>query len=256
MNKKDNNKDQLIYIGLIIIFIIILTFRITAQSKKIGASIENIEKPNFEEESITKETEEEDQINFEQNFTSPDGNIEFKYPSDWQKVENEDVLKLFENPQQEDIENYTQQENFNEEEFEDFELEEKDLNSDKNKALGEVLFMGMKTTFPNLSFGVISVQKIDEEIEDSKELEKLMADKFKYNQENNKAEITNSEIGNDFVLMEVTTSTDDRAVFKSKNVGFLVNDNSYLINLNSPYEGWSDFENEFNMIISSVKLND
>ncbi len=253
---KDNNRENLIYIGIIVLLVVILTIRVTSQGRSIGESINSMQEEGIEFSSNEQEVEEKkEEIIFDEEFNSPNGKFSFEYPSEWQEIENDDILQLFQNPEQGDIDQYIQEETIREEEFEDIDLNEENIKQE-GEIIGEILFMGMKTTFPNLSFGVMSVQRLDEKIENTEELEEIMSNEFEFENENEKAEIISSERGSDFIIMEVVTSTQGRSVFRSKNAAFLIDGSVYIISVNAPYESWGDFENEFNMIISSIEIND
>lgn len=254
--KNENDRENLIYLAGIVLLIILLTFRVTSQGRSMEESIKKIQEEGVDislESQDEKDLEREEEVVFERNFTTPDGKLSFDYPSSWQEIENDDILKLFQNPDQGEMDEHLTEEAIREESFEDIDFEDQNIEED---VIGEVLFMGMKTTFPNLSFGIISVQKLDKEIKTPEELKTVMSKDLEFEREDEKGEIVNSEKGSDFVILEVVTSTHGRSLFRSKNIGFLVEDSVFVISINAPYENWSDFENEFNMIISSVELND
>ena len=252
---KTKKDDHLIYLGIVVILVAILSFRVVSQGQTMSRSIERVREDGLEiENPETESREKDDQISFDQEFTTPDGKLSFNYSSDWQEIENEEILNLFHSSGNEEIEQHIQDDIVSEEFFEDYEIDSE--NDGDEEIIGDILFLGMKTTFPNLSFGVMSVQKLNEEIEDIENLEAILRDEFEFKRGDDKAEIINSEKGSDFIIMDVVTSSKDRAVFRAKNVGFLTEDNVYVISLNTPYENWSNLRNEFNMIISSTEFNE
>lgn len=261
MEDKNKKNEQFIYVGAIILLVIVLSFRVASQSQRMGESIENIREEGieFNNDYQEEDSSEEGRISFDESFSTPDNKLSFEYPSDWEEVENEDILKLFQNPEHGDVDQYMQEDMIDHEDLESLKIDEEGYEMDdaeKQEIVGEIMFLGMKTTFPNLSFGVMSVQRLDEDVDDTNDLKEIMTDEFELKQGEEKAEIINSKKGSDFVSMDVITSTGGRPVFQSKNVGFLIGDEIYILSLNAPHDNWDSFEGEFNMVISSIEINE
>ncbi len=249
----EKNNEIPIYLGFIIVFILILSLRVFNQGQQMSSSIERVQEEGFDLEDITtRERVEDEQVSFDKQFKSNDGVISFEYPSDWQEIENEEVLKLFQNPRKDGEQQL--QESLAEDHVQSEDLGEMEFGRD-DEALGDILFIGMKSTFPNLSVGIISVQKI-EGVEDYEDLGDLLADNLEHEEEDNETRVSKREIGEDYIIIETLSSVEGRSVFKSRVVGFIVEDKGYILSLNSPYDTWSDFENEFNMIVSSIEINE
>lgn len=254
-NNQKNDKENLLYIGLIIVTVLILSIRVFSQGQQMGETIENIRQEGLEFDTQSKsldENEEED-ISFDQKFRSSDEKISFNYPSDWQEVENENILKLLQNPnQQEDLQG--EQEVLDQ--LENIEGSDITNNTQEVSEMGDIVFMAMKSTFPNLAVGIISVQNLNKKVTNTEEIEELLIEELEYNHEENETSIVRKEREEDYALIETVTSADGRAVFRSKNIGYIIEEEAYIFNFNSPYDTWGDFENEFNMIISSIEIND
>lgn len=254
-NNQKNDKENLLYIGLIIVTVLILSIRVFSQGQQMGETIENIRQEGLEFDTQSKsldENEEED-ISFDQKFRSSDEKISFNYPSDWQEVENENILKLLQNPnQQEDLQG--EQEVLDQ--LENIEGSDITNNTQEVSEMGDTVFMAMKSTFPNLAVGIISVQNLNKKVTNTEEIEELLIEELEYNHEENETSIVRKEREEDYALIETVTSAGGRAVFRSKNIGYIIEEEAYIFNFNSPYDTWGDFENEFNMIISSIEIND
>lgn len=251
-------KDKkFVYVGLIIILIGILTIRVFKQGEKINKSIDKVQKEGISIEYKGEDKKEKDEkISLSETFSNK--NINLKYPSDWQQVEDDQILNLFNpgnNQADGDIPNIEQFSDKQLEELESISTPKNKDSAENNEMEGEILFMAMKNKIPQFSLGVVSLQKLELKENNLKTLENEMEAEFQTQTENSEKEIINKEKGEDYITMEVVTSVGDRNTFKSKNIGFVKNKKTYLISFNSTYDNWKDFKNEFDLILSSIEFN-
>lgn len=262
MNKnKGNKQEKFITLGIIIIFIIILSFRITNQGNKMNELLEETDEAKIEidlEDPANQDSEEEKEL--DKTFTSPKGDLTLNYPSNWTETEDEDVLNLFNAPE-------IPEKKYGEEEMDEIDYEDNysDLKNtegfDKkmevgSDQVGETIFIATRVMLPTFSFGIISIQDLKIEEINSSELEELLTKELKHEDENMKTEIEESSIEENFISIKTITSIDGRPVFKSRNLGLIGKNSSYLINFASAYETWDEFESEFNSIMSSLEFED
>ncbi len=268
--EKQNGKETVFYLAIIAIVILVLGVRIFSQGRRMSDSIDRIQEEgmdiDYEEEEpgfFDIETQQNDEAGFDKSYISADGKLSFDYPSDWQKTDNDEILDLFRG-----LDGYQLPDDFEQEiseidDLEDIDPEEfafsepgredhQDLFSEM-----DIDFMAIKTTFPNLSIGIISVQEVhfDEEKTSETLAETLISD-LEHEDRDTKVEISDVETGEYYVRMNTLTYTQNRPAFRSKNLALIGEDKKvYIINFNSDYSGWNEFENEFNRIISSIDFD-
>ncbi len=256
-NMKEKRESKK-YLFLILVLIAILSFRILNQGKSVNRMLE-------EDRSLTGISFEDREFNFQKEkessnktYTSPQGDLTFEYSSEWTKTEDEKILNLFKAPKNQD--EYLQK-GLDEYDYgsEIKNLEEFDqkigMGSDEEELYGEIVFLATRVVLPNFSFGVASLQDLKLENKSSEELKDIMMDELSQKDENSEVKITNLLVEDYFVLIETKTLINGRTVFKSKNLG-LAGEASYVFTFSSAYETWSDLENEFNKIISSISFDD
>lgn len=253
MNK---NSEKLIYVGIIIILIGILSIRVLVQGRKIKKSLNKIKEEGVELTETTKDKKskkQEEKINLEKEFTSPDGNLSFKYPKEWNKMKNEKLLNIF-NPSTAQ-KNTQLPEGMNQKEIK--KLEEVAGNTDSENGIkGKTFFIAVRGQIPQFSLGIVSAQKIDIKEKTIGHLEQIMKKEFNKKSKNSTKKIINLEKGKNFVSVETITYMSERPTFKSKNIGFISNNNIYMMSFSSPYGTWENFQSEFNLIISTIEFNE
>ncbi len=231
------------------------------QGKRISSSIRDMEDNFFSEIDINLEGNfgsRRDSLSLENKFTHSERGLSFKYPSGWRDLEDDDrIMELFQN---------SQTENFDSEEYDIEEVNQmeslKNLSDDftlqtnhKNDNI-ENFFIAMKSSLPTFSLGAMSANSVSLEEGAVEEIEAILNKNLKYDREDgNKTEVKTVEKGDDFVVVESVVFVNDQPTFKSKNLGILDDADGYIFNFNTTYHSWTDFENEFNLIISSIELN-
>ncbi len=254
MKKENNEQEKFIYIGIIIILIGILTIRVFNQGEKINKSIDKIKEEGISIEYQQEKKEKRDKISLSKTFESKNKKISLKFPPDWQKIEDNQVLKLFNPGTDQGSRSVPEIENINPEELKKLENITNTSTENKEKLEGEIILMAMKSKVPQFSLGVISIQKLELSENNLSTLEKEMQNEFQKETGNSKSRIIKKEKGGDYILMEVVTSINGRDTFKSKNVGFKKNEEIFLFAFNSTYDSWKDFKNEFDLILSSIEF--
>ncbi len=250
-------QEQIFYLIIIIIFIGILSFRLSGQNQKISESLKRIrsEEHTFlpDMEDIRKEDREVEM----NKFIAEDEDFSFEYSANWTELEDDDVLKIFQSPQAQenlaDYEDYQQSiPDLETERLEDL-SQITEIDSDPREVEGEPIFVAMKTRIPSFSIGVLSVKKMEggKSVEDLKE---EIISSLSYEDDKYKTEITNAQIGDYFISVEATTLIDNRPFFRSKNLALLSERNTYLMSFGSPIDNWNEMKTKFNKIISSVDL--
>ncbi len=271
-----NPKNTSFYLGAIILIIFILSFRILTQGRQMSDSIDRIQEEGLEmaipdEDEINEidlfNSSEEASVTLDEKFTTPDGRLSLKYSSDWQEVEDDNILAIFQRPHGdyrlpgefedttdlEELKDLEDELGYRDEDFPQYEYEQQQKEVFPET---ETLFIATKSTFPDLSLGVFSVQKV--ELEEEKTLENLkesMISSLEYEDEDTKIEIVSTEKEDYFAWVETVTLVRGRPVFKSTNLG-LLGESTYIINFNADYEGWDKMESEFNEITSTVEFDD
>lgn len=253
---EDNNK-KIIYIGIVVIIVILLSFQVLKSGEKIDKLVEETQKEDlFEIEDMSKLDSEEDIIKLENEFTTSAKDLSFKYPSGWQKADDDNILSVFLKPeaQKQLAEEYDYQKK--ESAMGDLEELSGTLPTQESESIGEIKFLATKTALPNFSLGVISLQKLEKKESSVETLQKKLVEEIEYADEDTKTEIQSIEKGGNFVLIEDIAKVDNRPVFKSINLGLIGKKNTYVMTFTTAHATWNDFETEFNMIISSIEFNE
>ncbi len=217
-----------------------------------GFSLEDdFSSDHTEEKDVTEEG-----IDLDEEFSTEDG-LSFSYPSDWQKIEDEEMIRLLNESdyRQRTFEEHMEDQNISPDDLnqEEIKTELEEQEEIKSELEGEVVFMATKTLFPNISLGIMTVQRINDlDGYSPEEAEERLKKVLEIEGEDEEIIITHSEKGEGYVLIETESRSENNPLFKTKTVGF-TGENFYLFSFSSSYETWSDFRNEFNRIISEIE---
>lgn len=265
--------SQKFYLVLIIIFIGALSYRIFIQGQNLKQSVQKAKQEGIELIELNQE-EKEEKKKLNQEFTTSDGKLSFHYSSEWDKIEDEKVLKMLKDPldseniptEMEGMEEIENTEIDTEKLYEDVEeIEKEDLEEikqqDKNQkefANQNIVFAARKIILPEFIIGIITLQKIDlKEEKTNEEILKLAKQQItNLSREEKTTKITNTETKNLVSTIETKTMIQDRPTFKSKNIIFKDTDKFYILTFGTPYQSWDKFEEEFKRIFDSIEFNE
>ena len=263
------DKSKSFYITLIVILILIFSYRVFTQNREMRASIEKIQREGMDLIEFDPDDRQEETADL-QRFTSPSGKLSFSYLSDWSALENEEVLAVMGHPSG-DYQGFSQDQAEElreagvdiEESYEDY-LSEQDP-QESNPPLEELnqidsrdfILTKIKSPFLSLEMGFLTLQKITlKEEKEEDELTALIKEDLTYETGEESIGIIEMKDKDGFKLIKTESLLGGRPVFKSNHLLFLGKDQFYILTLGSVYEDWDNFENEFEEIISSVEFND
>ncbi len=240
-------KSKSFYLIATILLIAVLGIRISHQGARIQELLQSEREEGFSFEMPSLRND----LSLTNQFTTENNYLAFMYPEGWTEIEDESIFELFTSPEYL-TENIGEPEDYNPEQFQPDSVEEEfeDL-EEKTTAEGDPLFIAVKSSLPTFSLGLISLQEIQKE--ESVDLKELIISDGK--QEDYQIEIIDTYEEENYVMIESILKMNGRRAFRSKHLAFSGPD-YYLLTFSSSYQDWSNFVNEFNTIISSIKVNE
>ncbi len=238
-----------------------------------GGSVERARKEGISFMDPATETEDEEEEYEAEKFITADGKLSFSYSSEWSDLEDEEVLSFLGHPSG-DYEDLISEDQLSElresgvemdEAYEDYldtgpeELEQQAQDSEERFKSSELIFARIKTPFPDLSIGTISLQELilEEEKTDEEIMTLIKNELTDSSRENEKeVEITKMEEERNFEIIETETLLGGRPTFKSQHLIFIKRDGLYILTLGVLYEDRGEFEDEFKKIIASVDFDE
>ncbi len=240
-----------------------------------GDSVERARKEGISFMDSATETEDKEEEYEVEKFITADGKLSFRYSSEWSDLENEDILGVLGHPSG-DYEGMISEDQLSElreagveideayedyldtspEEFAQQQEREQDLKEEFESV--ELVFTKIKTPFPDLSMGIISLQELilEEEKKDEEVLDLIKSELTDSTDESEKIEIIETEERENFKIIETETLLGGRPVFKSDHLIFIKSDGLYILTLGSLYEDREEFVKEFEKIIASVSFDE
>lgn len=275
---KEKNQNKSFYLIIIVLLVLLFSYKSLTQSKKLKNSIKKAQEEGLSLIDFKKENTEEKYKTTK--FITADGSLSLKYSSQWSDLEEEQeekILSFLGHPAG-NYKNLISEEELNklnesgveiDDAYQDY-LNANDITSEKPEKQNqdsseerfkdkEFIFTKIKTPFPSLSIGLISLQELILKEEKTKE-ETLRLIKAELTDSSHvsekKVEIIKIEDEENFKIIETETLLGERPVFKAKNLIFIKNNGLYVLTLGTLHEKWKSFENEFNKIITSVTFDE
>jgi hypothetical protein len=212
-------KDKKYFI-LTIISILVLSLITYQQFKSFREISSEIELPEFKMPEF-KLPPSQESTKYEE-FTSPDGKLKIKYPSDWLKLPQESLEKINEEIVKED---------------------------------SKILFFAQKFNLEKAAFISLAIQELG--LKENENLETVINGmKEEAKKEEKGGGIIKLEIKNEEAYFETKYEKEESTIFVSKEKVVLGENKVYIITFIAPEKDWLTFEKEVEGIFSSAQVVD